>query len=48
MGANDNLNLNRVFDRASVFMMKGTSFRRGHEAFSVEAVPETVKLNKSG
>ena len=41
--------LDRVFGRASVFMMKGTSFRGGElETFSVEAAPEAVKLNKRG
>lgn len=41
--------LDRVFDRASVFMMKGTSFRGGGlETFSVEAAPEAVKLSKRG
>lgn len=39
--------LDRVFDRASVFVMKGSSFRGGSlETFSVEASAEIVKTGK--
>ena len=37
--------LDRVFDRASVFIMRGQSFRgTGLETFTVEAAPQAVKL----
>ena len=36
--------LDRVFDKASVFMMRGPSFRgRGLDTFSVEALPQAIK-----
>lgn len=36
--------LDRVFDKASVFMMRGPSYRgRGLDTFSVEAVPQATK-----
>lgn len=39
--------LDRVFDRASVFMMKGASFRGVEcETFSVETMPQAIKLSK--
>ena len=39
--------LDRVFDRASVFMMKGASFRGAEcETFSVETMPQAIKLSK--
>ena len=39
--------LNRLFDRASVFVMKGASFRGAElEIFSVEASPTAMKANK--
>ena len=38
--------LDRIFDKASVFIMKGASFRGAEcETFSVEALPQAVKLN---
>lgn len=37
--------LDRVFDRATVFMMKGASFRGGElETFSIETVPQAMKV----
>ena len=37
--------LDRVFDRASVFMMCGPSYRgRGLDTYSVEAVPQATKV----
>ena len=39
--------LDRVFDRASVFMMKGASFRGAEcETISVETMPQAIKLSK--
>lgn len=39
--------LDRVFDRASVFIMKGASFRGAEcETFSVEALPTTLKSSR--
>ena len=39
--------LDRMFDRASVFMMRGPSFRgRDCETFSVEAVANVIKANQ--
>ena len=39
--------LDRVFDRASVFMMKGASFRGAEcETLSVESAPQAAKLGK--
>ena len=39
--------LDRLFDRASVFVMKGASFRGAElEIFSVESSPMAVKMNK--
>jgi len=39
--------LDRLFDRASVFVMKGASFRGAElEIFSVEASPMAIKTNK--
>ena len=39
--------LDRIFDRASVFMMKGASFRGIEcETFSVETVPQAMKVRK--
>lgn len=39
--------LDRIFDRASVFMMKGASFRGSEcETFSVESVPQAIKLSR--
>ena len=36
--------LDRVFDKASVFMMRGPSFRgRGLDTFSVEALPQATR-----
>jgi DNA replication protein DnaC len=36
--------LDRIFDKASVFMMRGPSYRgRGLDTFSVEAVPQATK-----
>ncbi|MBQ9058158.1 MAG: ATP-binding protein [Atopobiaceae bacterium] len=38
--------LDRLFDRASVFMMKGASFRGAElEIFSVESSPSAIKMN---
>ena len=38
--------LDRLFDRASVFVMKGASFRgAGLEVFSVETAPLAMKLS---
>ncbi|WP_130811465.1 hypothetical protein [Olsenella sp. Marseille-P4559] len=37
--------LDRAFDKASVFMMRGPSYRgRGLDAYSVEAVPQATKV----
>lgn len=37
--------LDRVFDKASVFMMRGPSYRgRGLDTYSVEAVPQATKV----
>ena len=37
--------LDRLFDRASVFMMRGPSYRgRGPDTYSVEAVPRATKV----
>ena len=39
--------LDRLFDRASVFVMKGASFRVAElEIFSVESSPMAIKMNK--
>lgn len=39
--------LDRPFDRASVFVMKGASFRGTElEVFSVESSPMAIKMNK--
>lgn len=39
--------LDRIFDRASVFMMKGASFRGLEcEIFTVESLPQALKLTK--
>lgn len=39
--------LDRLFDRASVFVMKGASFRGAElEIFSVESSPTATKMNK--
>jgi len=39
--------LDRIFDRASVYMMRGPSFRgAGCETFSVEAVPSVSRLRR--
>ena len=39
--------LDRLFDRASVFVMKGASFRRAElEIFSAESSPMAIKTNK--
>lgn len=39
--------LDRLFDRASVFVMKGASFRGAElEIFSVESSPTAIKMNK--
>ena len=39
--------LDRMFDRGSVFVMKGASFRGADlEVFSVEAAPLAIKMNK--
>ena len=39
--------LDRLFDRASVFVMKGASFRGAElEIFSVELSPMAIKMNK--
>ena len=39
--------LDRLFDRASVFMMKGASFRgKDLDLFSVETAPLAMKVNK--
>ena len=39
--------LDRIFDHASVFVMKGASYRgAGLETFSVEAAVQTMRLNK--
>ena len=39
--------LDRLFDRASVFVMKGASFRGAElEIFSVESSPMAIKMNK--
>lgn len=39
--------LDRLFDRASVFVMKGASFRGAElELFSVESAPLAIKVNK--
>ena len=39
--------LDRLFDRASVFVMKGASFRGAElEIFSVESLPMAIKMNK--
>ena len=36
--------LDRIFDKASVFMMSGPSYRgRELDTYSVEAVPEAIK-----
>lgn len=38
--------LDRLFDRASVFVMKGASYRGSElEIFSVESSPTTIKSN---
>lgn len=35
----------RLFDKASVFVMRGPSYRgRGLDTYSVEAVPQAVKV----
>ena len=37
--------LDRLFDKASVFVMRGPSYRgRGLDTYSVEAVPQAVKV----
>jgi len=37
--------LDRAFDKASVFMMRGPSYRgRGLDTYSVEAVPQATKV----
>ena len=37
--------LDRLFDKASVFMMRGPSYRgRGLGTYSVEAIPQTTKV----
>ena len=37
--------LDRLFDKASVFMMRGPSYRgRGLDTYSVEAIPQTTKV----
>ena len=36
--------LDRIFDKASVFMMRGRSYRgKGLDTYSVEAMPQTTK-----
>ena len=37
--------IDRLFDKASVFVMRGPSYRgRGLDTYSVEAVPQAVKV----
>lgn len=39
--------LDRIFDKASVFIMQGTSFRGAEcDTFTVEAAPKAIKLSK--
>ena len=39
--------LDRIFDKASVFVMRGPSYRgAGCDTFSVEAVPSVTKLRQ--
>lgn len=41
--------LDRLFDNASVFMMRGPSYRgRGLDTYSVEAVPQAMRQRGSG
>jgi hypothetical protein len=41
--------LDRIFDKASVFMMRGPSYRgKGLDTYSVEAVPQATKQRGAG
>ena len=40
--------LDRIFDKASVFMMRGSSYRgKGLDTFSVGAVPQATKTRSA-